>query len=195
MGNSATSKPEMQTPEVHSVPPMLLRTIDAGGFFRANANFRATVSIDDAELASKPFLHWIDPANAEEVTAVLEGRQPSCRVLHRTRCGDPLPLDVRIVEESGISIVLARCAEDPVEEDCPDDADDEATVQGTLHTIARIVEYQNPGYKCSILLVADGRFVRGAGPSLPEEYNAAIDGYAVGPTVGSCGTAITGTSP
>lgn len=32
--------------------------------------------------------------------------------------------------------------------------------------------------------------MRGAGPSLPEEYNAAIHGLAIGPTVGSCGTAI-----
>jgi signal transduction histidine kinase/ActR/RegA family two-component response regulator len=60
----------------------------------------------------------------------------------------------------------------------------------TLDAIARIIEEQNPGYKCSILLVAEGRFVSGAGPSLPNDYNSAIDGYAVGPNVGSCGTAI-----
>ncbi len=88
-------------------------------------------------------------------------------------------------------MVLARRAtDDELGEAQEDDEEDEATVRGTLHTIARIIEDQNPGYKYSLLLVADGRFVRGAGPSLPEDYNAAIDGYAVGPAVGSCGTAI-----
>lgn len=95
-----------------------------------------------------------------------------------------------VVENDGESLVLGRSLEETEVFSAPEDSEDEATVRGTLHTIARIIEEQNPGYKCSILLVADGRFVRGAGPSLPEEYNAAIDGYAIGPKVGSCGTAI-----
>ena len=36
----------------------------------------------------------------------------------------------------------------------------------------------------------DGLRLRlGSGPRLPADYNAAIDGVAIGPTVGSCGTA------
>lgn len=86
-------------------------------------------------------------------------------------------------------MVLGRCAStQSVSDDHEGPAED--SVKGTLHKIARIVEEQNPGHKCSILLVANGRFVSGAGPSLPDFYNQAIDGYAVGPTVGSCGTAI-----
>lgn len=44
---------------------------------------------------------------------------------------------------------------------------------------------------CSVLLLdADGVHLRhGAGPSLPAAYNLAIDGVAIGPEVGSCGTA------
>ena len=43
----------------------------------------------------------------------------------------------------------------------------------------------------SILLLDDRgeRLLHGAAPSLPADYNAAIDGIAIGPTVGSCGTA------
>jgi GAF domain-containing protein len=43
----------------------------------------------------------------------------------------------------------------------------------------------------SVLLVSpDGRtLVEGAAPSLPAPYNAAINGIAIGPAVGSCGTA------
>jgi PAS domain S-box-containing protein len=41
-----------------------------------------------------------------------------------------------------------------------------------------------------LLLDADGVHLRhGAAPSLPESYNRAVDGIAIGPAVGSCGTA------
>ena len=48
-----------------------------------------------------------------------------------------------------------------------------------------------PGAIASILLVdRDGAHLRhGAAPGLPEEYNRAVDGIAVGPSAGSCGTA------
>jgi len=181
---------DSRSAEEFADPPMLLRTVSAGGFFRANTSFRARVGFSDAKLAGEPFLHWIDPTDIEAARATLQGRQSSCWVAHRTRCGDHLSLKIRVDDHNGEPLILARCVDDVEETEGPEDTDDEATVRGTLHTIARIVEDQNPGYKCSILLVADGRFVRGAGPSLPEEYNAAIYGYAVGPMVGSCGTAI-----
>lgn len=45
--------------------------------------------------------------------------------------------------------------------------------------------------RCSVLLLdPDGRTLRhGAAPRLPESYMAAIDGMAIGPAAGSCGTA------
>ncbi|ACD17027.1 putative bifunctional diguanylate cyclase/phosphodiesterase [Paraburkholderia phytofirmans] len=48
------------------------------------------------------------------------------------------------------------------------------------------------GASCSILLLdADGVHVRvGGAPSLPAHYSAAIDGTAIGPRAGSCGTAM-----
>ena len=60
-----------------------------------------------------------------------------------------------------------------------------------LETLARNLEAQTSGALCSILLLdADGVHLRhGAAPSLPEAYNRAIDGVAIGPGVGSCGTA------
>ena len=47
------------------------------------------------------------------------------------------------------------------------------------------------GLLASILILDDnGQQLReGAAPSLPEAYNRAIDGVAIGPSVGSCGTA------
>ncbi len=179
----------------HVVSSMLVRSATAGGFIHANASFRDEVGFDETELVDEPFLHWIVPADVEVVKAAIEQRWGSCRVGHRTRNGDRLPLDIQVAEHDGETFIHARRAADAEVFEGPDDSADEATVSGTLYTIARIVEDQNPGFRCSILLVADGKFVRGAGPSLPEDYNAAIDGFAIGPTVGSCGTAIFWNAP
>jgi PAS domain S-box-containing protein len=60
-----------------------------------------------------------------------------------------------------------------------------------LTTLVLAIEKQSPPTRASMLLVdADGRHVRViAAPSLPEEYNRAIDGQPIGPRAGSCGTA------
>jgi GAF domain-containing protein len=65
-----------------------------------------------------------------------------------------------------------------------------------LDEIVRAVETQaqaqtKSGLLASILLLdADGKHLRhGAAPSLPSAYNDAIDGVAIGPGIGSCGTA------
>ncbi|MBS1955082.1 MAG: GAF domain-containing protein [Cyanobacteria bacterium SZAS-4] len=44
-------------------------------------------------------------------------------------------------------------------------------------------------YRASVLLLQDGCLFLGAAPNLPDEYNQAIEGVAIGPGVGSCGTA------
>ncbi len=60
-----------------------------------------------------------------------------------------------------------------------------------LDALCRLVEAQSSGVLCSILLLdPDGSHLRhGAAPSLPRSYTEAIDGAAIGPRVGSCGTA------
>jgi PAS domain S-box-containing protein len=61
-----------------------------------------------------------------------------------------------------------------------------------LEAIVRWAEKEsNEGLMASILLLdKEGkRLVHGAAPSLPEEYNQAIHGVEIGPSVGSCGTA------
>ena len=52
------------------------------------------------------------------------------------------------------------------------------------------IEKLLPNIVCSILwLDRDGCLHPLSGPSLPEEYSAAIDGAAIGPMAGSCGSA------
>lgn len=170
--------------------PMIVRTAGSDSFIRANAAFCEKVGFSHAELAEKPLLDWIDPSDHPVVRAALQSGEGHCHANHRMRCGNLLPLVIKVTQQDQEAFVLGRCAAAADHGEFNEEVVDETTVSGTLHTIARIVETQLPGYKCSILLVADGCFVRGAGPSLPEDYNAAVDGYAIGPTVGSCGTAI-----
>jgi PAS domain S-box-containing protein len=72
----------------------------------------------------------------------------------------------------------------------------ERLVQGSslreaLDDLVKTIESFSERVLASVLLLsADGRFVRtGAAPSLPEEYNKAIDDQPIGPEAGSCGTA------
>lgn len=61
-----------------------------------------------------------------------------------------------------------------------------------LEELVRTVEMVSPSGLIASILILDeeGRhLLHGAGPSLPDAYNAAIHGIAIGPDVGSCGTA------
>jgi diguanylate cyclase (GGDEF)-like protein/PAS domain S-box-containing protein len=66
-----------------------------------------------------------------------------------------------------------------------------APLQRVLGAVVLGVESTNPGMLCAILLLdADGRFLyTGAAPSLPDYFNAAVDGLPAEPGNGSCGTA------
>ena len=66
-----------------------------------------------------------------------------------------------------------------------------APLPEVLDRLAGFVEAHGDGVLASILLLdRDGVHLRhGAAPSLPASYCEAIDGIAIGPSVGSCGTA------
>lgn len=67
-----------------------------------------------------------------------------------------------------------------------------APLAQVLEVLVRTAEAQSDGsFLASVLLLDESgkRLRHGAAPSLPAEYNAAIDGIAIGPSVGSCGTA------
>ena len=170
-------------------PPMLVR--GPGTFVRANAAFYKATGLTAAQLSSQELLDWIIPSDQSLVKSMIKSApKDSFRIGHRTSNGASIPLDLTVQATPDGTSVLGRIAEADHAIDHYVKEFDEGTVSGTLETIARIVESQNPGYKCSILLVDQNRLVRGAGPSLPEEYNDAIDGEAIGPNMGSCGTAI-----
>ena len=66
-----------------------------------------------------------------------------------------------------------------------------APLHEVLDQLMLSLEKQLPGSICSVLLLdEDGIHLRhGSAPSLPDAYNRAVDGLAIGAVVGSCGTA------
>ena len=68
----------------------------------------------------------------------------------------------------------------------------DAPLVDVLTSLVLLMEGQAEGLRCSILLLnRDGKHVRhGAAPNLPEAYVKAVNGAAIGPRNGSCGTAM-----
>lgn len=67
---------------------------------------------------------------------------------------------------------------------------DEVPITDIADRLCRRVEEIAPDVVCSLLHVdAAGLIHPLGGPSLPEDYSRALDGVAIGPDVGSCGTA------
>jgi PAS domain S-box-containing protein len=66
-----------------------------------------------------------------------------------------------------------------------------AELSTLLQLIVHFVEQETPGALCSVLLSDETgtRLTHGAAPSLPDEYNKAVDGLKIGQGMGSCGTA------
>jgi PAS domain S-box-containing protein len=101
------------------------------------------------------------------------------------RAGSPRPPDAPDISEYDSHEIL-RCQNQVLELVARD-----APLHDTLDLLARAIERLTPDMLGSILLLdPDGVHVRhGAAPSLPEAYMRAIDGQAIGPQAGSCGTA------
>ncbi len=66
-----------------------------------------------------------------------------------------------------------------------------SSFQETLDSLCLLIEQQSEGASCSILLVEKERGCLrvGAGPSVPPEYLAALDGLSIAESSGSCGSA------
>ena len=176
--------------------PMIIRSSKKDSFLRANVSFMEKICISSDELAKKSFSDWIVPEDQSKLSKLFEGKIDNCLLRHKTKSVEIVKLDVQISSKQGDDyIILAKIAEDENNQNNSNNFYGDINKKSTMFQIASIVEIQNPGYKCSILLLENGRFVIGAGPSLPDYYNNAINGFPIGPTVGSCGTAIFWNTP
>jgi PAS domain S-box-containing protein len=147
----------------------------------------------------------ITPTAIEErVRALTTGETIAFESRHRRKDGTVFPVDVRgkVFAEGGrrFTVSLVR--------DISTRKQDEALLDGqkrileliikgqplgdVLALLCRLIEDLAQGEMLSSILLLDPdgiHFRHGAAPSLPESYNRAIDGLAIGPSAGSCGTA------
>ncbi|WP_426102339.1 ATP-binding protein [Massilia sp. TSP1-1-2] len=67
-----------------------------------------------------------------------------------------------------------------------------APLTATLDQLMLLIESQSDGVICSVMLLDDDgiKLRPGAAPTLPASYMALLDGVAIGPDVGSCGSAM-----
>jgi len=147
----------------------------------------------------------VTPARLEEIRRKLDGGQlMAFESRHRRKDGTVFPVDIRgqAFWEGGrrFTVALAR--------DISERKQDEALLEGQKRILERIIQgdplaevltflcrtieemAQGEMLASVLLLDADGVHLRhGAAPGLPEPYIKAIDGLAIGPSVGSCGSA------
>ena len=173
--------------------PMVLRTISSNHVCRVNRAFTEQLGLTAEELEARALLEWVHPEDQEALEQAVSVGEGSACARHRTERGEWVPFDWRVRTEAGRPVTLGLLHGLP-EDVKPTPAQPRGlrtTMAETLDAMALIVEAKNPGLRCSILLVDAKRehVTVGAGPSLPDDYNEAVEGLRIGPAVGSCGTA------
>jgi two-component system, cell cycle sensor histidine kinase and response regulator CckA len=162
---------------------------------------------DAAELSHLRLQDILPPEFADKFPArvglIRERQQATFESSYLAKDGALVPVEVqaRMMESQGRSMILsiARDITQRKRADLRELAQrrileqiaNGAPLEELLAHIVRFVEQQLPGALCSVLL-ADETGVRlrhGAAPSLPDEYNRAVDGLLVAKGMGSCGTA------
>ncbi len=176
--------------------PMVLRRLDGVGTVRCNGPFAQLTGYSDGELALNPLVEWIHPDDWQQLEDAIERRDEAPTIArHRAADGTWVSLQWRIRQHEGHGVILGTrpSLSAPLMEPSPRIPAETANsgIAETLAAMAQIVESKNPGMLCSIVLVDETgeRITVGAGPSLPAEYNRAVEGLRIGPMVGSCGTA------
>ncbi|MDQ3160722.1 MAG: diguanylate cyclase, partial [Pseudomonadota bacterium] len=100
----------------------------------------------------------------------------------------------RVTGMAGASLdITARKQEEQLEQDRSlilEQVTQNRPLPEILSRISSMLEIQIPGSRSSILLLKDRRLWNGAAPHLPQAYSDSLDGLPIGPSVGSCGTAM-----
>ena len=172
---------------------LIVRDVNPDGFVRVSNELALRIGFTVEELAERSLEDWLHPEDRAAFASALRRPGGEATARHAARSGDWLPIAWRVRTEGECqfavgALQLAPSLEAPP---VPRDSAGRSSMGRMLDDMARIVEARNPGMRCSILLVdPESKRVRvGAGPSLPQAYNAAVEGLRIGPTVGSCGTA------
>ena len=195
---------------IDTIPALTGVTLPSGAIELVNRRWLDYTGLSLAEAQGSGWRRWVHPDDHELVAGKSRAAQAA---------GEPFEVEVRQQRTDGVyrwfllRVVPLRNERGEVvrwygvSTDIEDRKRAEALLAGekrllemmaggdalaaVLDALCRLVEEQSAGVLCSILLLdAEGRHLRhGAAPSLPRSYTEAIDGAAIGPSVGSCGTA------
>ena len=172
---------------------LLVRSCAAHELVCTSRELLDELRLSNEELAERSWLEWIHPEDQEAAQAALEAGKGTVEARHQTKTSEWLPMLWELRTSPASCFALGRPLGSNGELQDIDPANDccGSSLGQMLCRMALIVEAKNPGHKCSILLVDPERncVTVGAGPSLPDEYNEAVEGLEIGPMVGSCGTA------
>ena len=180
--------------EPYADPPSVIWNVSSNEVVRTNRAFELLLDLNRADLANQPLLDWIHPDDISPLEHALRAGTGATIARHRAKNGEWVRFDWMVKSDCCGTFAFGRFSTNvDGQGDQPKASGDTAaaTASETLNSMALIVETSNPGLRCSILLVdaETGRIKVGAGPSLPREYNDAVEELQIGPTLGSCGTA------
>lgn len=191
---------------------MILRSLNSESEMRVNHQFEEQIGFTGEQLKQNKLLEWIHPSDQKALSELMDSGHGSCSARHRSSFGEWIPFEWTAKNHQGNTILLGLASSDSISRapsfsSAPgtnsassthsrsstpsSSSDDQGSLPQTLESMVHILESKNPGLRCSILLLDDeNQYVSvGAGPSLPAEYNQAVEGLRIGPFVGSCGTA------
>ncbi|NRA34932.1 MAG: response regulator [Polyangiaceae bacterium] len=172
---------------------MVLWAVDSNAVLRVNSEFGEQIGFSSNELVAQPFLDWIHIEDRGGIEHHLATGHGLVEARHRSKDGTWVSFEWLFKTHAGELMALGHSVNkihrtSPPNLGVPTHA---TTFTRTLEVMVHVVEAKVTGLRCSILLIDDsGKHVTvGAGPSLPLEYNEAVQGLSIGPAVGSCGTA------
>jgi PAS domain S-box-containing protein len=196
----------------HAPEAIVVFDVDAGRFVDVNDNALRLFGIDrervlqigpvDLSPPCQPDGRTSREAAVGRIEAALAGQAPAFEWVHLAAAG-PITCEIRLVRLPATGRKLIRGSILDITERkriemlrkgqnrLLEQITTGMPLSAFLGELALLVESVTSGLLCSVLLLdEDGQHLRyGAAPSLPAEYNAAVDGVPIGPRIGSCGTA------
>jgi PAS domain S-box-containing protein len=198
----------------HAPDAIVLLDLDTGRLLDANGSAQALFGCSREALLGWPLVE-LSPARQPDgrasgeawtvrVAEALAGDGRPFEWIYRDATGHEIPCELRLapLPDAGrrllrVSIVdigerkqaeALRLGQNRLLEMIAQDA----PLDDTLASLARLIESQSEGLYCTVVLLdEDGVHMHpGAGPSMPAEYMQAHEGLAIGPMVGSCGSAM-----
>ncbi len=178
----------------YSIAATIIRSWDSNGVLNLSPQFCELFGHSELELRARPLREWIHPDDWPSLEEAMVSGEGQVSARHSARDGSWILVDWDVRTDQGTTVAFGVVGHDEQPLRSPPLSRSGTLAANnieTLEAMARIVEAKNPGLRCSILLMdPSGQHVTvGAGPSLPDEYNALVDGLRIGPAVGSCGTA------